>query len=424
MNAKQNRIDRRTFLRSVGAAGVGSVFASASLQAGPNEPGAVKSERKKTLLQVPRRTLGKLTQLNKEGKKVPLEVPVLSLGTMFDVVENQAALRESLKRGVNYWDTAYSYNGGNSELGIGKFLSRNPQMRRRLFIVSKASRAKSIDEVEQRLQESLKRMNTTYIDLYYGVHILSKPAQLTDELRQWAESAKKRKLIRYFGFSTHSNMAECLQAAAKVDWIDGILVLYNWRVMQEAQMDAAIEACYKKGIGLTAMKTQGRGQDKEIETEGDKKLTEHFLKRGFTAGQAKIKAVLSDKRISSACVGRGNVRELRENVAAVLDKTELTAEDMNVFRRVAGQTCTGYCAGCSNICGAALPDMPYVSEVMRCLMYHDSYGEKDTARRVFAELPREVSAALTSTDYTGAESLCPQHMPIGKLMARAATTLS
>ena len=44
------------------------------------------------------------------------------------------------------------------------------------------------------LQTSLKRMNTKYIDLYYGVHNLSDSAQLTDELRQWAKSAKERKL--------------------------------------------------------------------------------------------------------------------------------------------------------------------------------------------------------------------------------------
>ncbi|MHC4616876.1 MAG: aldo/keto reductase [Planctomycetota bacterium] len=423
MEESRREIDRRNFLKTVGAAGLGSVLASGAV-AGPNEPGTAEKTEKRQFPQVPKRKLGKLTQLDESGKEVPLEVSCLSLGTLFDVVENQAALRESLKYGVTYWDTAHSYAGGNSELGIGKFLARNPHMRKELFIVSKASRASTIEEVEQRLGESLRRMQTDYIDLYYGVHILSDPARLTDELKKWAENAKKRKLIRFFGFSTHDNMARCLAAGAKLDWIDAIMVRYNFREMQDKKLNAAVEACYRAGIGLTAMKTQGRGQVKEIESEGDKKLTDHFIKRGFTAGQAKIMAVLADKRISSVAVGRGNVRELRLNVAAALDKTELTAEDLKVFKEVAEETCSGYCAGCAHICNAALPDMPYIADIMRYLMYYNSYGEKEDARWLFAKIPAQVRRRLLRADYSPAEARCPQRMPITRLMAEAARKLA
>jgi predicted aldo/keto reductase-like oxidoreductase len=419
MKESRREIDRRKFLKTVGATGLGAVLASTAAAADSNVPNATKKENNK---QVPKRRLGKLTQLDDSGKEMPVEVPCLSLGTMFDVVENQAALRECLKYGITYWDTAHSYSGGNSELGIGKFLSRNPQMRKQLFIVSKASQAKTIDQVEQRLQESLKRMQTDYIDLYYGVHILSDPAGLTDELKKWAEGAKKRKLIRFFGFSTHDNMAQCLAAAAKLDWIDAIMVKYNFREMQNPEMHAAIEACYKAGIGLTAMKTQARGQ--ELETEADKKLTDHFIKRGFTAGQAKLKVVIEDRRISSVAVGRGNIRELHLNIAVAMDQTTLTAEDMTVFEQVAQETCSGYCSGCAHICDAALPDMPYVSDIMRYLMYCDSYGEKEEARRLFAKIPVKARGGLLTCDYSLAEARCPQRMPIGRLMAEAVRKLT
>ncbi|HUT30610.1 MAG TPA: aldo/keto reductase [Sedimentisphaerales bacterium] len=419
MKESRRQIDRRNFLKKVGATGLGAVLASTVASADSNEPNATKKENNK---QVPKRRLGKLTQLDDSGKEVPLEVPCLSLGTMFDVVENQAALRECLKYGVTYWDTAHSYSGGNSELGIGNFLSKNPHMRKQLFIVSKASQAKTMDQVEQRLRESLKRMQTDYIDLYYGVHILSDPAQLTDELKNWAEGAKKRKLIRFFGFSTHDNMAKCLAAAAKLDWIDAIMVRYNFREMQNPEMNAAIEACYKAGIGLTAMKTQARGQ--ELETEADRKLTDHFIKRGFTAGQAKLKVVIEDQRISSVAVGRGNIRELHLNIAAALDQTKLTAEDMTVFEQVAHDTCSGYCSGCAHICDAALQNMPYVSDIMRYLMYHDSYGEKEEAKRLFANIPAGARDRLPTTDYSLAEARCPQRMPIARLMAEAVKKLA
>jgi hypothetical protein len=115
-------------------------------------------------------------------------------------------------------------------------------------------------------------------------------------------------------------MAECLLAAAKLDWIDVVMTAYNFRLMQDTEMQSAVEACHKAGIGLIAIKTQAFGQ--KFETEGDKKLVKDYLERGFTEGQAKIKVVLDDKRFSSACVGMENVDLLRTNVAAVLDRTE------------------------------------------------------------------------------------------------------
>jgi predicted aldo/keto reductase-like oxidoreductase len=419
MKRKSDEIDRRNFLKAVGAAGLGSVLASSRVKGDPDEPDAADpnaagKSKKAEFPQVPRRKLG----------KTGLEVSCLALGGIFNFVENQILLRKALEWGVNYWDTAYSYAGGNSELGIGKFLAKNPNARKKLFIVSKASKANSISDVEERLLTSLKRMNTDYIDLYFGVHGLTDPAaELTDELKQWAEGAKKRKLIRFFGFSTDTNMAQCLAGAAKHDWIDAIMTSCNFRLMQNPEMQAAVETCYKAGIGLVAMKTQAA--EEQIETETDKKLTGHFVQRGFTAGQAKIKVVLEDKRISSACVGMQNIALLTSNVAAVLDKTKLAQADRNVFRECAEATCSGYCAGCAYICSAALPEVPYINKIMRYLMYYNSYGDRNRARELFAQqIPADVRERLLSVDYSRAEACCPQRMPIGKLVFEAVRKLA
>jgi len=401
----------------MGAVGLGSVFASAKVKAGVNEPNVIasdapKKEQESKSPQVPRRKLG----------KTGVEVPCLALGT--NRLDNQIILRNALEWGVNYWDTANSYMGGNSELNIGKLLSKNPEVRKNLFLVSKASRARTVKQVEERLQTSLKRMNTEYIDLYYGVHGLSDPAQLTDELKLWAENAKKQKLIRFFGFSTHKNMAQNLSAAAKLGWIDAIMTSYNFRLMQDDKIQAGIEACHKAGIGLIAMKTLGLRSDHKVETEEDKKLVGQFLQRGFTELQANIKVVLEDKRISSACVGMNNVSHLTSNASAAIDNTKLSRGDLEALKQYAAATCSGYCAGCAHICDSALPDAPYVSEVMRYLMYYNSYGEQKEARELFAQIPDTVRNKLLSIDYSSAEARCPQHLPIGELVAEAVSKLA
>ena len=81
---------------------------------------------------------------------------------------------------------------------------------------------------------------------------------------------------------------------------------------------------------------------------------EHFSAKGFTDGQAKLKFVLDDKRVTAACVGRENIEHLKQNVAAALDKKELTQLDKEVLKNYAAETCSGYCAGCANICGSVV----------------------------------------------------------------------
>ncbi|MFB0525590.1 MAG: aldo/keto reductase, partial [Phycisphaerae bacterium] len=134
--------------------------------------------------------------------------------------------------------------------------------------------------------------------------------------------------------------------------------------------------------------------------------------------------VLEDERFSSTCVRMENVGILTENVAAVLDKSKLTQADMEVFDGYAQATCSGYCAGCAHVCDSALPDVPYVSDIMRYLMYYNSYGDRTRARELFAQISSNVRDKLLRIDYNAAEACCPQHLPIGELVAEAVSKLA
>lgn len=415
MGTGEKNLNRRLFLKTAGSASLASLLASrAAAQTDDPNQNKSKDEKKKAeeTPKVPRRKFG----------KSEIEVPMLSLGGMFDITQNQIVLIKALEWGVSYWDTANVYNGGKSELGIGIYLKKNPEMRENIFIVSKASGARDIVQVEEKLQLSLTRMNTPYIDLYYGVHGLRDPDQLNASLREWAMDAKKRGLIKYFGFSTHSNMAKCMTAAAELDYVDAIMTTYNFREMQNKEMQAAVEACSKAGIALIAMKTQAGGAAPETETE--KKITGHFLGRGFTLPQAKLKAVWEDERFCCICSQMPNIRVLVQNIAAALDKSRLSLEDVEVLGDYARQTCGSYCAGCEEICAAASPDMPYVRDVMRYLMYHHNYGDTARARELYAQLPSVMRANMTGFDYSTAQARCPQGLAIAELIGEAARVLS
>jgi len=418
-------IDRRGFLNTVGVAALGSVLGSSARTAESSDVGSAMPNGDEVPLsgqfpQVPRRTLG----------KTGVAVPVVGLGALWDARKNPGMLDSCLQYGVAYWDTASNYSNTRSELGIGHYLASRPGLREKLFIVTKTDDLRTpvpdVASIERELQDSLKRLNTHYIDLYCGVHALWDPAQLTDEVREWATDAKRRGLIKYFGFSTHKNMARALAAAAKLDWIDAILTAYNFQLMQDAQLQDAIDACHEAGIGLIAIKTQRKTtmDEMNIETEEDRKLTDHFIQRGYTAGQAKLKVVLDDERITAAAVGMRERDILTTNVAAAIDKTALTRNDKAVLEEYARATCNRYCAGCAHICDAALPDVPYVSDIMRYLMYYNSYGHHARARGLFARIPADVRNRLLDTDYARAEARCPQRLPIARIVTEAVSKLA
>ncbi len=381
--------------------------------AAPEQSGAGKAV-------FPRRKLG----------KTGVEVSALALGGMFDTINNQLMLRQSLNWGVNFWDTAEVYGNNLSEEGYGRFLAKNPDARKEIFLTTKLQPGDPGDpgDMTARLDKCLKRLSTDHVDLFY-VHGIKDFGQIAapKPFRQWASDMKKAGKIKFFGFSTHANMEDCLLSAAKEDWIDAVMFTYNFRLIQTPRMKEAIAASVDKGIGLVAMKTQGSGQGSGqglTESETEMQLTARFLERGFTDKQAKIKAVLENPNIASVCSQMPSLTILSANVAAVRDQTRLSQRDFDLFEKFAAETSESYCAGCGRICHEAVAGAVPVSDIMRCLMYYRDYGERDLAREVYAGLPDHARARLTQVDYSLAEKACPQKLAISRLMREASEILA
>jgi hypothetical protein len=397
---KESHLSRREFVKILGVLGAGSMvcagraFAQSNLSATTPVTAAKK---------IPNRPFG----------RSGAQVSILGLAGDFDTESNQLIFKQALDWGVTYWDTSGGANGGKSERGIGMYLENNPQARREVFLATKYDGG----GMTPGLNQSLERLKTDYVDLYF-LHGINNTSSLNDELKVWVEKAKADKKIRFFGFSTHADMENCLQEAAKLGWIDGVMLKYDFRLMHADAMKAAVDAATKAGIGLIAMKTQSRSPI-GTETDADLKLGGHFIQRGFTQQQAKLKAVWENPQIATICSKMLNTTILQSNVAAALDQTSLTAADHAALRQYATETRSGYCAGCTQLCETALKHQLPVGDVMRALMYHRSYGDHELARTVFHQLPESARRGLAGFDYAAAERACPHGLPIAQLMREA-----
>jgi predicted aldo/keto reductase-like oxidoreductase len=401
MSGGKHTQSRRSFLKTMGIAGATPLVA----------PFTPSVEAAQAMQNMPTRPFG----------KSGIRVPILSFGGSLDTSLSLLVLRQAFKWGVTYWDTANSYMGGRSERGMGKYLEKFPGDRSRIFLVTK-SHAWALGGMSRDLDESLERLKTDYVDLFF-VHSVKRPSDLDDDMKVWADKNKRQGKIRLFGFSTHSNMEACMTAAAKLGWIDGIMMSYNYRRMHTDDMKRAVAACAGAGIGLTAMKTQGGGQIR-TDTSSELELAERFLKKGFTDAQAKLKAVWSNPAISSICSEMPNMTILQSNVAAAMDRTALSRQDMERLQHHARQTRAHYCAGCNDICESASPGNVPVGDVMRCLMYARSYGDRERAKETFRKIAPAARRRMIHTDFSLAEHRCPQGMPIGRLMREAVAELT
>jgi predicted aldo/keto reductase-like oxidoreductase len=401
---------RRDFLRIAGKAGLGALAAASGgkAYAANKHPDAASGP---SIL--PMRPFG----------KTGIQVSTLALGGSQNLLNKQILLKQALKLGVSYWDTAYIYAGGKSEEGIGKYFSKFPEDRPHVFLSSKAPSADPA-QMTRYLQTSLERLKTDYLDLF----LMHKLSRLDDidlkAVKSWAQNAKSKGLIRFFGFSTHKNMEKCLLQGASLGWIDGILTSYNYRLMQSDAMQKAVDACHKAGIGLTAMKTQApfiANFYAEIGRENDAALSaaDQFISKGYSIHQAKLKAVWDNPHIASICSEMPNMTILQANVAAAAGQPKLSKTDQQALRSYAKETSCGYCAGCADRCESAQEQSVPISDIMRCLMYHYGYDNPEMARNTFKELSI-AQEALVHGNFSQAEHHCPHKIPIALMMRTAA----
>jgi uncharacterized protein len=377
-------------------AALGSVARSAFALAGDADLAAA----------MPRRVLGKT------GSRIPI---LLQGGSMTWNTKWDPKLPESFKQGIDYFDCAWNYSGGTNEQAVGSFLQRT-KLRDKIWLTSKSHQHDAAG-FERDLNESLSRLQTSYVDMYF-LHGLQDPRELDKTLLAKVEELKKQKKLKHFGFSCHnSNVVELLTLASQTPWVDAVMFRYNFRQYGNAELNRAIDACAKANVGLIAMKTQGSSVSFESEVQ-------KFVQTGkWNKFQAVLKAVWADERLAAAVSEMDSIEKIRENAAAARDPNKLGALDMESLQRYAEATRSLACDGCDHHCTAGLSRPIPIATTLRYLMYHDSYGKREAARALYQALP-EAARSVDGVDFSSASRACPNGLNVEALVARAAQVLA
>jgi len=392
--------NRRDFIRKTTVAGAGAgLITSQQANAWQDQPGQGDDA-------VPRATLGRT------GTKVTK----LGMGTSWAL--SPSFVQAALFAGVRYIDTSESYENTNSEKVLGQVLERT-KMRDKVYLVTKNSKGKVAGDQApkvylDRLDESLARLKTDYVDSYY-IHGVGGPkelAHLSDPgVKKAFEDLKKAGKIKFAGLSCHDALlVEFINAAVDCGWIDQIMLKYNFRdKVNSDAMEKALDRAHKANIGLIAMKTQGGAEASYPDRHAD------YVQKGFKKEVAAIKTVWADPRISCVVSEMTTFSDLRENVAA--SKAPLTAMETKLLEQYRERTANLYCHDCGHLCETAARGVK-VSDVMRYLRYYEAYGKRQSARALYQALPPE-ARMMADLNVDKLDAACPHNLPVSSLLKKA-----
>lgn len=339
---------------------------------------------------------------------------------VFDEEESIRMMHRAMELGVNYFDTAPGYCEKQSEIIVGKALKGR---RDKVYLSTKyPSEEASGDDLERKLETSLKKLDTDYIDFYHmwGISLKTFVERLDTPDGPMARARKLRDagVIRHISFSFHDapeNMIEIIQRGEGV--FASVLCQYN--LLDRANEDA-IAYAHEQGLGVTIMGPVGGGR-----LGAPSKVIQDLLPgKVQSSAEMALRFVMNNKNVNIALSGMSSMDMVEENAAVASNMEPLTPEEeariaasLEENRRLADLYCTGcnYCMPCPK--GINIP------EIFKMMNYHRVYGLTKFARDNYARIGKDpwlnFQNAAACVQCGACEKKCPQHLHIREQLRAA-----
>jgi len=333
--------------------------------------------------------------------KTGLKPTLVAFGCM--ITSDQSVVERAADIGINYFDTARGYQGGNNERMVGAAL----KSRRKDLILSTKTMSKTKEEALQHIDASLKELQTDYVDIWH-LHLKNSPEELTDGLLEAQQIAKKAGKVRFLGVSTHALPQLIPAVIQKAPHFDVVLSMYNFTMGPE--LDAAMEQAAKAGLGTIAMKVMAGGAGMG---RPGQKPNPVMQREGATL--AALKWVLKNPNVNTAIPSMTDMDQLDENMKAFSES--FTDADQKILAARLREIRPLYCSTCGSCAGQCPKGIP-VADVLRYLSYSEGYGEFQLGRENFLALPEEIRSARCDTCTTCAVR-CPNGVRVAQRLRTA-----
>ncbi len=332
-----------------------------------------------------------------------------------------AMIHEAIEQGVNYFDTAYIYQNGKSEVLLGKALAGEWRKRAKVatklppFLVGKLESAKKIFATQ------LERLQTDYID-YYLLHMLTDKPMFERlaalGVMEWLEELKAAGKIRNIGFSFHGSKGDFESIVKAYSW-DFCQIQYNYMDENHQATKSGLLLAAALGIPVIVMEPLRGGKLVTSLPDQVKKVFADYDKNRSPVEWA-LRWIWNHQEVNVVLSGMSDEEQMEENIriASGAEANSLTEEELKVFQTVKNEIETRTKVPCT-ACGYCLP-CPAGVDIPGCFScYNDKYlmADKSARMRYFQTLGAlSVKPAVASQckQCGKCEKHCPQSIPIRK----------
>ena len=338
-----------------------------------------------------------------------------------DETRAAALLNTARAAGVNYFDTAYPYHGGQSEPFVGRVIAQWP--RESFYLATKLPlwQCKSLDAAKRIFAEQLERLGVDYID-FYLMHSLHKARY--DQAKalgivDWLWELKAAGTIRNLGFSCHDNFAGFEHILRDQPW-DFCQLQYNYLDTddraEEISGDRGYQLTEELGIPLIIMEPIKGGTLATLPPDAEAPLK--ALRPDASDASWALRWVGSHKNVHIILSGMSTEEQLADNLSTFAQFEPLNAAEEQAVAQTAAILhsrikigCTGcrYCMPCPM--GVDIPDNFSIWNKL------GMFGQPDAVKKQWTARFPDAEKASHCIRCGKCEAVCPQKLPIRESLA-------
>jgi len=345
------------------------------------------------------------------------------------VNEDEAAsmVARAMEAGVNYYDTAWGYHNGNSELVMGRILREYP--RDSFYLADKfpGYDLSNMDKVEEIFDKQLEKCQVNYFDFYlfHNICEMNIDAYLDPKFHIYDSLMARKKAgeIKHLGFSAHSNldtMKRFLDAYGKD--MEFCQIQLNWLDWKFQDARSKVELLDAWGIPVWVMEPLRGGKLAKLADEYAEKLKQLRPDESIPAWSFRFLQSLPAATVILS--GMSSMDQVEDNLKTFQEDKSLSGSERKILLDIANSMtartsvpCTA-CQYCTTHCPQGL-DIPMLLELYN---EHSFTGGGFIAPMRIAQLPDEKKPSAC-VGCRSCESVCPQQIKISEALASFAAKL-
>lgn len=348
-----------------------------------------------------------------------------------DIDEKAAAelFDYAIAHGVNYFDTAWGYHGGESENVDGRILSRYPRDKYCLASKFPGYDVSNFGKTEEIFEKQLKKCRVDYFDFYlfHNVCEMNIDAYLDDEkygTYSYLIGQKRRGRIRHLGFSAHGSLAvieRFLKAYGKdIEFCQLQINYLDWE-FQNAK--SKVELLRKYNIPIWVMEPVRGGKLASLDAADEAKLK--ALRPEDSVASWAFRFLLEIPDVKVILSGMSNMEQVKDNIRTFEAMKPLREEEKSALKAIADEMLSKTSLPCTacRYCTAHCPKHLDIPELVKLYNEHRFTGGGFIAPMALSALPEEARPSAC-IGCRSCEKVCPQQIRIADMMKDFTARLS